>query len=119
MASNSNSGNSTTYGTVESGKGKLPVASVASRTSTDSATSTDALLQKDPKKGSNSQDKASTRAIMKCMYTSNFGQPLSLIVGSCTQELVPDIDVKRWRPSTIHETLHIINKPMAAHNSML
>jgi hypothetical protein len=61
MASNKNTNN---YGTTGSEKGKLPFYHVTSRTSTDSTKSTDALLQKEPKKPT--EQTTSAKAIMDC-----------------------------------------------------
>ena len=70
----SNNTNTASYGTTQSGKSKLPFYHVFSRSSKESTRSTDALVQKEPKK---SNSKASTKAIYDCehyLYTGTRGR---------------------------------------------
>lgn len=68
--SSSNSNNAS-YGTMQTEKDKLPLYNTSSRTSTDTTASTDALLQKDSKKGSSDKEKGkvSTKAIINSEFS--------------------------------------------------
>lgn len=62
--SQSNASNS--YGTTQSEKSSLPLYHVASRDSSESTKSTDALLQKDPKK--DAKKTISTKTVFDCEF---------------------------------------------------
>ena len=63
------SSNNNTSGTAASEKSKLPFYNVFSRNSTDSAHSTDALLQKEQKKDKDTSENVSAKSIMQSEYT--------------------------------------------------
>lgn len=71
LTMSSNNTNNTSYGTMQTEKDKLPLYNTSSRTSTDTTASTDALLQKDSKKGSSDKDKGkvSTKAIFNSEFS--------------------------------------------------
>ena len=66
MASNNNA---TSYGTIQSNKNTLPLYNTTSRTSTGSASTTDALLKKDAKKDAKKEPaKVSAKSLYDCRY---------------------------------------------------
>ena len=105
----SNNSNNAGYGTMQSEKDKLPLYNTSSRTSTDSTASTDALLQRDSKKGSSDKekDKVSAKALLNSKPSSPSPSPCvhKLTRDSCTQELLQDVLLK-YRCLVIHIKLH-------------